>query len=85
MIDLKGKRVAVTGGSGFLGSHVVDRLQARKSDVFVPRSRDYDLVTLEAVRRFYADAKPEVVIHLAAQVGGIGANRKIRESTSTTI
>lgn len=75
MRDLRGRRVAVTGGSGFLGSHVVDRLQQRGADVFVPRSRDYDLVDMQAVRAFYGDARPEIVIHLAAQVGGIGANR----------
>lgn len=75
MRDLKGVRVAVTGGSGFLGSHVVDRLQQRGADVFVPRSRKYDLVTMAGVRGLYEDARPQVVIHLAAQVGGIGANR----------
>ena len=76
MTELRGKRVAVTGGSGFLGSHVVDRLEAGEANVFVPRSRDYDLVTFDGVQRFYEDAEPEVVIHLAAQVGGIGANRE---------
>ncbi len=76
MHDLKGKRVAVTGGSGFLGSHVVDRLAERGADVFVPRSRKYDLVTAKGVQHFYDDAKPQYIIHLAAQVGGIGANRE---------
>jgi GDP-L-fucose synthase len=76
MRDLGGKRVAVTGGSGFLGSHVVARLEQRGADVFVPRSRKYDLVAIDAVRSFYADARPEIVVHLAAQVGGIGANRE---------
>jgi GDP-L-fucose synthase len=76
MHDLQGKRVAVTGGSGFLGSHVVERLAERGADVFVPRSRKYDLVSGKAVRQFYDDAQPQVVIHLAAQVGGIGANRE---------
>ncbi len=76
MRDLRGKRVSVTGGSGFLGAQVVRRLKACGAEVFVPRSREYDLVQLDAVRSFYDDAKPEIVIHLAAQVGGIGANLK---------
>ena len=71
-----GKRILVTGGSGFLGSFVVERLQERGcKDIFVPRSKDYDLVEMEAVKRLYRDAKPDIVIHLAARVGGIGANR----------
>jgi GDP-L-fucose synthase len=71
-----GKRVCVTGGAGFLGSYVVARLRARGcSDIFVPRSRDYDLRRRVAVSRMYDDARPDVVIHLAAVVGGIGANR----------
>jgi GDP-L-fucose synthase len=70
-----GKRVVVTGGGGFLGSFVVERLQREGASVFVPRSAEYDLVDRAAVRRVLADAQPELVIHLAAQVGGIGANR----------
>ena len=70
------RRVLVTGGSGFLGSFVVEKLQERGcKDIFVPRSRDYDLVEMDAVKRVYEDAKPDIVIHLAARVGGIGANR----------
>jgi len=70
------RRVLVTGGAGFLGSFVVEKLKSRGcKDVFIPRSKDYDLVDMEAVRRLYRDAKPDVVIHLAAIVGGIGANR----------
>jgi GDP-L-fucose synthase len=74
--DLQSARVVVTGGAGFLGSFVVEALRARGCrDVFVPRSRDYDLVDRDAVRRLYADARPDLVVHLAAVVGGIGANR----------
>ncbi len=70
------KRVVVTGGAGFLGSVVVALLRARGArQIFVPRSREYDLVDAEAVRRLYREARPDLVIHLAARVGGIGANR----------
>lgn len=70
------KRVLVTGGGGFLGSFLVERLQGRGcKDIFVPRGKDYDLVEMEAVKRLYSAAKPDMVIHLAARVGGIGANR----------
>ena len=71
-----GKSVAVTGGSGFLGSEVVKRLEVAGASVFVPRSRDYDLTTEDRVRAMYEDARPDVVIHLAARVGGIGANQR---------
>jgi GDP-L-fucose synthase len=69
------RRVLVTGGAGFLGSFVVERLRREGASVFVPRSAEYDLVDRGAVRRLLAEVKPELVIHLAAQVGGIGANR----------
>ncbi|HET9845189.1 MAG TPA: GDP-L-fucose synthase [Nitrospira sp.] len=70
------KCVVVTGGAGFLGSFVVEQLRAKDCRaVVVPSSRDYDLVEMDAVRRLYADANPDVVIHLAARVGGIGANQ----------
>jgi len=70
-------RVCVTGGFGFLGRRVVAQLQARGfTDIFIVRRRDYDLVRGEAVERLYRDARPQIVIHLAAVVGGIGANRE---------
>src|SRR5215831_9186447 len=74
----KNKRILVTGGAGFLGSRIVHKLQVDStppSNIFVPRGRDYDLVKLADVVRAYEDARPDIVIHLAAKVGGIGANR----------
>jgi GDP-L-fucose synthase len=73
--NLRGTRVTVTGGAGFLGSYTVRRLEEQGAQVFVPRSRDYDLVDHDAVCRLLRDARPQLVIHLAARVGGIGANR----------
>jgi GDP-L-fucose synthase len=67
--------VLVTGGGGFLGAHLVERLEADGHDVFVARRRDYDLTLREDAERMFADARPELVFHLAAEVGGIGANR----------
>ena len=70
------KRVVVTGGAGFLGSFVVEQLRTKGCrEIVVPRSQDYDLVQMEAVQRLYREAHPDVVIHLAARVGGIGANQ----------
>ncbi len=68
-------RVLVTGGGGFLGSHLVERLEADGHDVVVARRRDYDLTHRDDAERLFADARPELVFHLAAEVGGIGANR----------
>ena len=79
----KDKRVVVTGGGGFLGSFVVEKLKERgATDIFIPRKKDYDLTQREAIERLYVDTlkgvdpKNVVVIHLAANVGGIGANRE---------
>jgi GDP-L-fucose synthase len=70
------RRVTVTGGAGFLGSFVVEKIRERGCrDIFVPRSAQYNLVDMEAVKRLYHDTRPDIVIHLAARVGGIGANR----------
>ena len=72
----KEQRVVVTGGAGFLGSFVVEQLCAKGCrDIIVPRSKDYDLVQMDAVRRLYSDQSPDMIIHLAARVGGIGANQ----------
>jgi GDP-L-fucose synthase len=68
-------RTLVTGGAGFLGTHLVDRLRTDGLDPFVPRSADYDLTREEDVGRLFTDVRPELVFHLAAEVGGIGANR----------
>ena len=74
--DWSSKRVAVTGGAGFLGRHIVARLQARGcSDIFVPRKADYDLREMANIHRLYREARPHLVIHAAGVVGGIGANR----------
>lgn len=76
MTSLSNKRITVTGGAGFLGSFVVEKLRERGcKDIFVPRSKDYDLVKNDDCKRLYKDARPDIVIHLAARVGGIGANR----------
>ena len=74
---LKAKKIVVTGGAGFLGTYVVKKLEERGcSEIFIPRSEHYDLVEMEAVKRLYQEARPDIVIHLAAKVGGIGANMR---------
>ena len=67
-------RTLVTGGGGFLGSHLVERLQAARDDVFVVRQQEFDLTSRDDVERVFREAQPERVFHLAAEVGGIGAN-----------
>ncbi len=77
--DWQGKRVCVTGGAGFLGSYVLEKLATRgvlQEQIFVPKIEDYNLVHLPDIQRMLEDSKPDIIIHLAAQVGGIGANRE---------
>ncbi len=71
------KAVCVTGGAGFLGQVIVRKLREHGAkSIFIPKIEDYDLVTLDGINRMLADARPDMIIHLAAQVGGIGANRE---------
>ena len=71
------KRICVTGGAGFLGTHLIANLRSKGAqDIFIPKFEDYDLVDRDAIARLLTDADPDVIIHLAAHVGGIGANRE---------
>jgi GDP-L-fucose synthase len=75
-MQLINKRIVVTGGAGFLGSHVVGKMKAcGYTDIFVPRSQQYNLTRRDDIDRLFELHRPQVVIHLAARVGGIGANR----------
>ena len=77
MINLKDRKVIVTGGAGFLGKFVVKKLKDRNcKEIFIPKIEEYDLRNLETIKKMYRDAEADVVIHLAAVVGGIGANRE---------
>ncbi len=71
------KKICVTGGAGFLGTHLIRELRSKGAlDIFVPKIEDYDLVDSDAIQRMLADSDPDVIIHLAAHVGGIGANQE---------
>jgi GDP-L-fucose synthase len=75
MLDLKNKKIVVTGGAGFLGKFVLKKLAERQcKNVFVPGIEKYDLRNIDVIKRLYSQTKPDIVIHLAAVVGGIGAN-----------
>ena len=74
-MELKDKRVTVTGGGGFLGSYIVEAFQQAGAEVYLPRSKDFDLVDIHNVRKMIKETKPAVIVHAAANVGGIGYNR----------
>ena len=71
------KRICITGGAGFLGYHLVENIKRRGArEIFIPTIEKYDLVQQQDILRMLDDSKPDVIIHLAAHVGGIGANRE---------
>src|SRR5512147_3335874 len=73
----KNKRIAITGGKGFLGKHLIRKMEEKGyRNILVGDLPEYNLVDIEDVRRFYEDLKPDIVIHLAAKVGGIGFNQE---------
>jgi len=77
MLNWEDKRICVTGGAGFLGTYLIEQLKERGAhEIFIPRIEDYDLVEGSAIKRMLDDSNPDVIIHLAAHVGGIGANRE---------
>jgi len=74
-IDLSQKRVCVTGGAGFLGTHLIKNLREKGArEIFIPKFEDYNLIKPEDIARMINDSNPDIIIHLAAHVGGIGAN-----------
>ena len=78
-IKLNDKRIVITGGAGFLGSYIIEKMRQRgcqDENILVPKIEDYNLVKMDDIRRMYDDMVPDIVIHLAAVVGGIGANRR---------
>lgn len=77
VFDLAEKKICVTGGAGFLGTHLIRELRSRGAqNIFIPKIEDYDLVDADAIKQMLSDSDPDIIIHLAAHVGGIGANQE---------